>query len=200
MKAILPLAIASNAIVFSSCGTSSVSSDPGAGYLAGFRQPGATTQEAPAHARGYWDGDGVEGAPSIKIKRSEQKAYFYRGSEIVGMSPISTGSTTHTTPAGSFKVSQKSKDHKSSLYGVIRDTATGQVVNADADTRKHRAKAGQVFENAPMPYFLRFNSGIGMHVGHLPGYAASHGCVRMPEPMAKKFFENSTLGTPVIVE
>jgi len=127
-------------------------------------------------------------------------SYFYKGSQLVGVSPISTGKSTHTTPPGRFKISQKSADHKSSLYGVIRDKATGLIVNSDADTRKHRAKAGQVFENAPMPYFMRFNSGIGMHVGHLPGYAASHGCVRMPEEMAVKFFENVKIGTPVIVK
>ena len=146
------------------------------------------------------DGDAVDGTASIQIIRSEQKAYFYKGSQLVGVSPISTGKSTHTTPPGRFKISQKSADHKSSLYGVIRDKATGLIVNSDADTRKHRAKAGQVFENAPMPYFMRFNSGIGMHVGHLPGYAASHGCVRMPEEMAVIFFENVKIGTPVIVK
>lgn len=184
-----------------SCGQHPASLDPTANYLAGFRAPGAAPKDdAPAHARGYWDGDGVQGPPSIIIKRSEQRAYFYKGAELVGMSPISTGKSTHTTPAGQFKVTQKNEDHQSSLYGVIRDIATGQIVNDDADTRKHRAGPGQVFENAPMPYFMRFNGGIGMHVGHLPGYAASHGCVRMPEAMAKKFFANALLGTPVIVE
>ena len=198
MKALLLLPLA---LLVASCGQNIATSDPASSYLAGFRTPGATTQnDGPAHAQGYWDGDGVPGTASITIKRSEQKAYFYKGSQLVGVSPISTGKSTHTTPAGKFKITQKSKDHKSSLYGVIRDTTTGQIVNDDADTRKHRAGPGQVFENAPMPYFMRFNSGIGMHVGHLPGYAASHGCVRMPEPMAKKFFENASLGTPVIVK
>ena len=51
-----------------------------------------------------------------------------------------------------------------------------------------------------MPNFMRFNHGIGMHTGFLPGYAASHGCVRMPEQMASKFYENAEIGTPVIVE
>ena len=51
-----------------------------------------------------------------------------------------------------------------------------------------------------MPHFLRFNYGIGMHAGYLPGYAASHGCVRMPKSMAQKFFEHSEIGTPVIVK
>jgi lipoprotein-anchoring transpeptidase ErfK/SrfK len=153
-----------------------------------------------AHQRGYWDGDNVPGPSLIRLNRSEQKAYFYKGEELVGVSPISTGKTTHTTPAGTYKITQKSEDHKSSLYGVIRDQATGQIVNDDADTRKHKPGPGQVFEAAPMPYFMRFNGGIGMHVGHLPGYAASHGCVRMPKEMAVKFFEASQVGTPVIVE
>jgi lipoprotein-anchoring transpeptidase ErfK/SrfK len=47
---------------------------------------------------------------------------------------------------------------------------------------------------------MRFNGGIGMHTGYLPGYAASHGCVRMPHHMSEKFFENVALGTPVIVQ
>jgi len=173
----------------------------GRGYLTGFRTATPTSERQPmSHERGYWDGDAVAGEPLIRLNRDEQKAYFYKGDELVGVSPISTGKSTHTTPAGRFKITQKNKDHESSLYGVIRDRATGMIVNDDADTRKHRAGPGQVFEHAPMPYFMRFNGGIGMHVGHLPGYAASHGCVRMPKEMAVKFFEAVDLGTPVIVE
>ena len=176
-------------------------SSGGSGYLSAFRTATPTSERQPmAHERGYWDGDAVSGSPLILLNRDEQKAYFYRGAELVGVSPISTGKSTHTTPAGRYKITQKNKDHKSSLYGVIRDKATGQIVNGDADTRKHRAGPGQVFERAPMPYFMRFNGGIGMHVGHLPGYAASHGCVRMPKEMAVKFFEAVQIGTPVIVE
>jgi lipoprotein-anchoring transpeptidase ErfK/SrfK len=201
MKVLLALPLV--AIFLSSC--TSVAPDPGpgppgSGYLAAFRTTAPPKDDSPLHARGYWDGEGVEGEPAIIIMRDEQKAYFYNGDHLVGMSPIATGKTTHTTPVGSFKITQKNIDHKSSLYGVIRDTATGKVINDDADTRKHRPGPGQVFENAPMPYFMRFNGGIGMHIGHLPGYAASHGCVRMPEPMAKKFFANVNLGTPVIVQ
>lgn len=174
--------------------------DPGPGYLTAFRQGGPQRDELLEHQRGYWDGHNVSGPPSIRIRREEQKAYFFKGKELVGVSPIATGKTTHTTPAGSFKIIQKSKDHQSSLYGVIKNRATGEIVNDDADTRRDRPGPGEFFEPAPMPYFMRFTGGVGMHVGHLPGYAASHGCVRMPEPMAKKFFENVEIGTPVIVE
>ncbi|MGJ8696088.1 MAG: L,D-transpeptidase family protein [Verrucomicrobiaceae bacterium] len=198
MKELLPLALIA-ALLASCAPIDSSGGGSGTGYLSGFNRAPTPEDTAPLHARGYWDGEGVEGPPSIVIKRDEQKAYFYKGSHLVGMSPIATGKTTHTTPAGKFKVTQKSPDHTSSLYGVIRDTRTGQIVNDDADTRKDKPGPGQVYEGAPMPYFLRFNGGVGMHVGHLPGYAASHGCVRMPEPMAKKFYENSPIGTPVTV-
>ena len=74
------------------------------------------------------------------------------------------------------------------------------MVNDNADNRVDKVLPGQIFYNAPMPYFMRFNGGIGMHTGYLPGYAASHGCVRMPHHMAEKFFDNVEVGTLVIVE
>ena len=48
-----------------------------------------------------------------------------------------------------------------------------------------------------MPYFLRIHGGIGMHAGYLPGYPASHGCIRLSEKMAVQFFKNAAVGTPV---
>lgn len=198
MKALLLLAAL--CFLLPSCAPSVAGGAGNGGYLTGFRSATPTSESQPmAHERGYWDGDATEGPASITLDRDEQKAYFYKGGQLVGMSPISTGKSTHTTPAGTYKVTEKDIDHESSVYGVIRDRATGQIVNDDADTRKHRAGPGQVFEHAPMPYFMRFNGGIGMHVGHLPGYAASHGCVRMPKEMAMKFFQSASVGTPVIV-
>ncbi len=173
-------------------------------YLAAFRQPhqqNPANQPKPlAHARGYWDGDGAPGSASIRINRAEQKAYFYKGGQLVGMSPVATGKAGHRTPSGRFKVTQKDVDHRSSLYGVIKDRATGQIINNDADTRKHKPGPGQYYEGAPMFNFLRFNGAIGMHEGHLPGYPASHGCVRLPKEMAKIFHDHSKIGTPVTVE
>lgn len=163
-------------------------------YLEGYQtQP--TKEEV-----GYWDGDGVEGAPKIKLNIDQQKAYFYKGDQLVGQSPISSGDETHKTPKGTFKVTQKSPNHRSSLYGVIKDNATGEIIIPEADSRINKPKAGQSYEGADMSHFLRFNGAIGMHKGHLPGYPASHGCVRLPGHMAKIFFENASYGTPVIVE
>lgn len=165
--------------------------------MTGLPMSGGTPKYQP---KGYWDGDGVTGSAKIRIVRAEQKAYFYKGGTLVGVSPISSGDTEHITPAGRFRVTQKSKDHKSSLYGVIKNRVTGEIVNRNADTRIHKPNSDEIFVHAPMPNFLRFNHGIGMHTGFLPGYPASHGCVRLPDAMARKFFENAQLGTPVIVE
>lgn len=148
----------------------------------------------------YWDGDGVSGKPLIKINRSQQKASFYKGGVLVGVSRISSGNEDHDTPKGVYKIKEKDKDHKSTIYGVFKDEASGQTINDNVDIRKDKVPPGAVFYNAPMPNFMRFADGIGMHTGYLPGYAASHGCVRMPHHMAEKFFENVEIGTPVIVE
>ncbi len=83
---------------------------------------------------------------------------------------------------------------------MIKDRATGRMINDNADFRVDKPGPGQVQYHAPMPNFMRFDGGIGMHTGYLPGYAASHGCVRMPHHMSEKFFENVQVGTPVIVE
>jgi len=197
------LAIAS-ALLLGQCvpgttpGYSSVPPHPGSTYLSGFDKP--TTEDNLLTRKGFWDGDGVLGTAKIRISLDEQLAYFYRGNKLVGMSPVSTGKGGYETPRGTFKISQMNRDHKSSLYGVIRNKATNEVVVHDADTRLHKAGPGEYFDNAPMPYFMRFNGGVGMHTGFIPGYAASHGCVRLPDHMAKKFFENAKIGTPVVVD
>lgn len=173
----------------------------GQGYLDGFnRQQSPSSNGSAARPQGYWDGDDVQGPAKIRISINDQKAYFYKGDTLVGVSPISTGTDGHSTPKGSFKITQKSADHSSSLYGIIKDKYTGETIIDDADTRLHKPKANEVFVHAPMPHFMRFNGAIGMHAGFLPGYPASHGCVRMLPHMAEKFFANVERGTPVIVE
>lgn len=193
-------------LILSSCGGlgGSASAGNGARYLAAFRTQDSQANpyekaESP-HTQGYWDGDNLQGSPSIRINLAEQKAYFYKGGELAGVSPIASGKATHRTPKGRFKVTERDLDHRSSLYGVIKDRATGAIINSDADTRKDKPGPGQFYEGAPMFSFLRFNGAIGMHEGFLPGYPASHGCVRLPKDMARIFHDNAPLGTPVTVE
>ncbi len=158
----------------------------------------ADTKAPPKAANSWWKGDEHTGRPSIKIDLSDQIAYFYKDNQLVGQSAVSTGKSTHRTPTGSFKITQKDQDHASNLYGKILDS-DGNVVKPDADTRKDKVPPGGKYIGAPMRNFMRFNGGIGMHAGYLPGYPASHGCVRMPEYMSAHFFKHVNHGTPVSV-
>ena len=146
----------------------------------------------------YWDGDGVAGSPAITIDLGEQKAFFYKGGRLVGVSMISSGREGYSTPSGNFKIVQKNKDHVSNLYGDYVDSA-GNVVVSNVGVKRDPKPAGTSFRGAPMPYFMRIHGGVGMHAGFLPGFPASHGCIRMPERMAQIFFANVSHGTPVRV-
>jgi len=146
----------------------------------------------------YWDGDGVSGSPSITIDLGEQKAFFYKDGRLVGVSMISSGREGYRTPPGQYKVLQKSKDHVSNLYGDYVYHGDNVMV-ANVGVKRDPKPPGAKFRGAPMPYFLRFHGGYGLHAGFLPGFAASHGCVRMPERMAQIFFANVSHGTPVRV-
>ncbi len=110
----------------------------------------------------------------------------------------STGREGHDTPPGNYKIIQKDPNHASSLYGDYVDAA-GNVVQKDVELGKDPKPPGAIFKGAPMPYFMRITGGVGMHEGYLPGYPASHGCIRMPGKMAQIFFSNVALGTPVAV-
>jgi hypothetical protein len=167
-------------------------------YLGGVYgdQPVAAT--APNDNVSYWDGDGVPGKPSIKISLGEQRAYFYKSGQLVGISQLSTGREGLDTPAGNYKIIQKDLEHSSSRYGDYVDLYDNVVV-PNIDNEKDPKPPGTKYKGAPMPYFMRIVGGVGMHAGYLPGYPASHGCIRMPEFMAENFFNNVEVGTPVTV-
>ena len=136
-------------------------------------------------------------ATSIEIDLQQQTAYLIRNGRAVLAAPISSGRYGHLTATGSFKVIEKERNHYSSIYGRIVD-ARGNTVVLDADVDM-AVPRGCHFEPAPMHYFVRFNNDIGMHAGYLPGYPASHGCVRLPERDAIAIFNSVDVGTPVTV-
>jgi hypothetical protein len=133
----------------------------------------------------------------VEIDLMQQRAYLIRGHRLLLESPISSGRYGHLTETGSFKIIEKEKNHLSSIYGQIVD-ASGATIVQDADVDM-KVPSGGKFVPAPMRYFMRFHSADGMHAGYLPGYPASHGCVRMPERMAIAFFDAVEVGTPVTV-
>ncbi|MDQ3200313.1 MAG: L,D-transpeptidase family protein [Verrucomicrobiota bacterium] len=139
------------------------------------------------------------GRPSIVISLRAQEAYLYRGKALVASSRISSGREGHRTPTGRFRVLRKDIDHTSSLYGDYV-SGSGRVVVANVDTRRHRKPKGAHYEGAPMPFFLEFSPGYGLHQGYLPGEPASHGCIRMPFWKARQFYNTAHVGTPVLVK
>ena len=107
----------------------------------------------------------------VLVSLPDQVMYVYRNGVRIGRSTVSTGTKGHQTPTGVFTVLQKKVDHESSIY-----------------------------KGAKMPNMQRLTwTGIAMHAGHLPGYPASHGCVRLPEDFAEKLYTVTKLGTTVII-
>jgi hypothetical protein len=105
----------------------------------------------------------------VSIK--SQKVTFYDADGWILRAPVSTGTTGRETPAGVFALLEKDKDHHSSMY-----------------------------DDAWMPNMQRITwNGVALHGGPLPGYAASHGCVRMPYGFAEKLFDKTQIGMRVII-
>jgi len=135
----------------------------------------------------------------IVVSIPKQRAYLMMGDQIVIDEPISSGKRGHETPHGHFSVMEKDPNHHSSLYGDFVD-GSGRIVRAGVSANADSAPSGTHFAGAAMKWFLRLTGeGVGMHIGILPGYAASHGCVREPVDGAKLFYDHAKVGTPVDV-
>jgi len=151
-----------------------------------------------AERSSYWAGESVSGSPHMVINIADQKVYYYKGSELVGISACSTGREGHDSPVGNFRVQKKEKEHASNLYGDFVD-ASGTVIVKNVDAKKDKAPPGTHFQGSSMPWFMQFAPGVGMHTGFLPGVPDSHGCIRLPDRMARIFYDNTPVGTPVTV-
>lgn len=121
----------------------------------------------------YWWAPHISPAGPVVVLVSipQQVLYAYRNGILVGRTSVSTGTKGHETPAGVFTILEKKETHHSKTYN-----------------------------NAPMPHMQRLTwSGIAMHSGQLPGYAASHGCVRMPYDFSKLLFALTAKGGTVVI-
>jgi hypothetical protein len=113
----------------------------------------------------------LDGPVLVYVDLSRQLATVYRNGVRIGVSTISSGKDGYETPTGVFTILQKDKDHRSRTY-----------------------------DNAPMPFQLRLTwKGVALHAGNLPGFPASHGCVRLPMAFAKKLFEITPMGGTVVI-
>src|SRR6202795_2165237 len=112
-----------------------------------------------------------QGPLIISVSIEKQKVRIYDSNGFFAESPVSTGMAGHSTPMGVFSIIQKHKFHHSNIYS-----------------------------GAPMPYMQRITwSGVAMHAGVLPGYPASHGCIRMPMSFAVKMWNWTKIGARVVV-
>ena len=135
----------------------------------------------------------------IVVSIPKQRAYLMIGDQIVADGPISSGRRGHESPTGHLHVLEKDPNHHSNLYGDFVD-GSGRIVRGGVSARIDSAPSGTHFAGAPMRWFLRLTEeGVGMHVGILPGYPASHGCIRQSADGAKLFYDYTKVGTPVDV-
>jgi len=136
----------------------------------------------------------------VLVSLSKQRAYVMFDDQVYIDTPISSGKAGHSTPTGDFHVLEKDPNHSSSIYGQFQD-GRGRVVRDGVSLHIDAAPAGTHYVGAPMKWFMRLtDQGVGMHVGILPGYAASHGCVRLPSDIAKLIYDKVKVGTPVTIE
>ncbi|WP_232476230.1 L,D-transpeptidase family protein [Flavisphingomonas formosensis] len=107
----------------------------------------------------------------LVVSIPEQRLYVIRQGNLITTSVVSTGMRGHATPAGTFTILGKAVKHSSNIYS-----------------------------NAPMPYMQRLtNGGIALHAGHVPGYPASHGCIRLPYAFARQLYAMTDWTTRVII-
>lgn len=113
----------------------------------------------------------LDDAVLIVISIASQRMFVFKDGKSWSSSPVSTGRRGHDTPTGIFPILQKKIKHRSNLY-----------------------------DNAPMPYMQRLTwSGVALHAGRLPGYPASHGCIRLPRAFAKKLYAITDFSSTVVL-
>jgi hypothetical protein len=133
----------------------------------------------------------------VIINLTQQTAYLLVDGQVAFVSPIASGKEGWGTPTGNFRIFNKDLGHRSADFGLVVD-AYGRIVNPNATPGSYVPR-GCRYQPAPMPYYMQFGKYLGMHGGYLPGYPASHGCVRMPSDLAAEFFARVHVGTPVEV-
>jgi lipoprotein-anchoring transpeptidase ErfK/SrfK len=127
--------------------------------------------ERPKNGQYLWRKGNFSGHPRVIVSLGDQLAYLYLGEDLVAVSSVSTGTEKNPTPKGIFSVLAKKPMHRSIKY-----------------------------DNAPMPFMQRIDQyGIALHAGQLPGYPASHGCIRLPSSFAKKLYSVTDLGSTVMI-
>ncbi len=156
-----------------------------------------------SQSRDMWRGAALQQyAPRksrVEILLREQRGRLYINDQIAMDFPVCSGRVGgHETPRGKFHITEKKREHRSSSYGSFVG-ANNVIVKGDAKSWQ-KAPQGSHFLGASMPYWMRFNGAIGMHVGSVYRSGASHGCVRVPPEACSILFDKLSVGSTVIVK
>lgn len=136
----------------------------------------------------------------IVIDLAKQRGMLMNGDQVAIDYPVTTGKSSHPTPTGEFEITERLQKKSSNKYGTIYDE-DGKTVIYPADITRHEVPEGGKFVGSPMNYWMRLtNDGVGLHVGPMRRYPASHGCIRGPSATHPTVYSKVKVGTRVIIE
>ena len=128
----------------------------------------------------------------LQIDLTKQRVKLFSGDKLAMESQISTGNEGHPTPAGKFSILEKQVEKTSNRYGKWVHGESGETLISDGDSNKPPKGGNAEFRGTSMPYWLRVTwRGVGMHIGYVPLYAASHGCIRVPREVQPLIFSKT---------
>lgn len=133
-------------------------------------------------------------AVRVKVSLAHQMVYVMEGDQPLLVAPATVGAAKSPTPQGLFSVTTKEKNKRANSHGWAYNGSAARRVSSD------RIPAGWKFIGTPMPYWVEFRENFGFHMGWVKPYAASHGCIRLHENIAPKFFQLVSVGTPVLIQ
>ena len=129
----------------------------------------------------------------VKVSLSKQRTSVMEGSDVLLAMPVSVGAPGSPTPTGSFRIFHKEAKRRANTHGYAY---SGDQVK---QTYLSKRPAGWSFKGTPMPYWCEFKPAYGFHTGWVKHHPCTHGCIRMHENLAPKFFRLVSIGTPVSI-
>jgi hypothetical protein len=129
----------------------------------------------------------------VKVSLSKQRTYVMEGSEILLSMPVSVGAPGASTPSGTFRIFNKEAKRRANTHGYAYSG------NNVKKTMLSSRPPGWSFKGTPMPYWCEFSPAYGFHTGWVKHHPCTHGCIRMHENLAPKFFRLVGIGTPVSI-
>jgi lipoprotein-anchoring transpeptidase ErfK/SrfK len=168
----------------------------GAGFLSSCNLPATSSNASVAAYQAYDRPTKKPSNPSavrVKVSLSHQMAYVMEGNTPLLVMPVCVGAPGSPTPTGSFTIYNKEEKHRANTHGYAYSGDKAK------QTFLASKPAGWSFKGTPMPYWCEFKADYGFHAGWLKHSPASHGCIRMHENLAPKFFALVKSGTPVSI-